>query len=148
MRSERGVAPVETGREDRHDPSLVSTSAALAAVVVLGAAGGTAAAARRPAQGTQPDAQFAASFVSSGTTAVDATTQKVSCYRPEVAYFDGAAQMRDTRTAAARCARGRHDGASRWGRTRRKTAGARRMPMLSQRSLGVRHSRRPDERAT
>ena len=38
---------------------------------------------------TQPDAQFAGSFASSGTLAVDATTQKVSCYRPEVAYFDG-----------------------------------------------------------
>ena len=59
-------------------------AAAVAAVCVAVAAGAATSAAR-----TQPDAQFAASFVSSGTTAVDATTQKVSCYRPEVAYFDG-----------------------------------------------------------
>jgi len=40
---------------------------------------------------TQSDAQFAASFA--GVRAVDATTQRVSCYRPELAYFDGLAAL-------------------------------------------------------
>jgi hypothetical protein len=62
-----------------------SVAAAAVAVVCVAVAAGAATSAVR----TQPDAQFAASFVSSGTTAVDATTQRVSCYRPEVAYFDG-----------------------------------------------------------
>jgi hypothetical protein len=37
---------------------------------------------------TQTDAAFAASFTSAGVTNVFATTQKVSCYRPEVAATD------------------------------------------------------------
>src|SRR5207302_11112149 len=38
-------------------------------------------------QGTQSDASFAASFAAAGVTNVDATSAKVSCYRPEVPYF-------------------------------------------------------------
>jgi hypothetical protein len=60
-----------------------ATLAAVASLVIGVAAGGAASPVR-----TQPDAQFAGSFASSGTVAADATTQRVSCYRPEVAYFD------------------------------------------------------------
>src|SRR5438093_8709699 len=40
-----------------------------------------------PPQGLQSDADFAASYVANGVTSVSATTQRRSCYRPEVAYF-------------------------------------------------------------
>ena len=59
-------------------------SLAAAAVMCVAVAAGAATSALR----TQTDAQFAASFASSGTTAVHVTARKVSCYRPEVAYFD------------------------------------------------------------
>jgi hypothetical protein len=39
------------------------------------------------AQGTQSDAAYAASYALAGVTNVSATTQKTSCYRPEVPYF-------------------------------------------------------------
>jgi hypothetical protein len=39
-----------------------------------------------PPQGTQTDASFAASFSSNHVTNVFATTQKTSCYTPEVPY--------------------------------------------------------------
>jgi hypothetical protein len=55
---------------------------------------GPASAAPKPAapigpvpQGTQTDARYAASFAANGVTNVDATSGKVSCYRPEVPYF-------------------------------------------------------------
>ncbi len=38
-------------------------------------------------QGTQSDASYAASFAARAVTNVDATSGKVSCYRPEVPYF-------------------------------------------------------------
>jgi hypothetical protein len=41
-----------------------------------------------PPQGTQTDAGFAASYATNGVTNVSATTQKVSCYAPELTYFD------------------------------------------------------------
>jgi hypothetical protein len=41
-----------------------------------------------PPQGTQSNATFAASYVANSVTNVSATTQRVSCYAPEVAYFD------------------------------------------------------------
>jgi hypothetical protein len=41
-----------------------------------------------PPQGTQTDAAFAASYAAKGVTNVSATTQKVSCYAPEVVYRD------------------------------------------------------------
>src|SRR5262245_2796854 len=59
-------------------------AAPCAAVVVLAVAGGAAAVPGGPPQGTQSDAQFAAS--NAAVANVDATTQKTSCYRPEVAY--------------------------------------------------------------
>ena len=37
-------------------------------------------------QGTQPDSAYAKSFKTHGVTDVDATTQKISCYRPEVPF--------------------------------------------------------------
>jgi hypothetical protein len=41
-----------------------------------------------PPQGTQSDAAFAASNKANNVTNVSATTQRVSCYAPEVTYFD------------------------------------------------------------
>lgn len=66
--------------------SIVVLSATVAAVAVLGLA--TAAVADvGPPQGIQSDASFAASYAGAGVTNVSATTQRTSCYRPEVAYF-------------------------------------------------------------
>jgi len=39
-----------------------------------------------PPQGFQPDAAFAASYAQRGVTSVPATTQRVSCYAPEIFY--------------------------------------------------------------
>src|SRR5438876_966729 len=39
-----------------------------------------------PPQGFQSDAQFAASYAGHAVTSVPATTQRVSCYTPEVLY--------------------------------------------------------------
>jgi len=41
-----------------------------------------------PPQGTQADAAYAASYAAKGVTNVSATTQRTSCYAPEVVYFD------------------------------------------------------------
>ena len=41
-----------------------------------------------PPQGTQTNDAFAASYAANGVTNVSATTQRVSCYAPEVTYFD------------------------------------------------------------
>src|SRR5713101_3628248 len=58
-----------------------------AAVAALGAALAAAtAAAAAPPQGTQSDAAFAASYAAKGVVNVSATTQRVSCYAPEVPY--------------------------------------------------------------
>jgi hypothetical protein len=61
------------------------------AVAALGAAlaATTAAAAAPPPppQGTQSDTAFAASYAASGVVNVSATTQRVSCYAPEVPYL-------------------------------------------------------------
>ena len=40
-----------------------------------------------PPQGIASDAQFASSFATSGVIAVSATSQRVSCYAPELTYF-------------------------------------------------------------
>lgn len=53
----------------------------------LTATGGALAAA--PPQGVQPDAAFAGSYAANGVTNVSATTQRVSCYAPEVLYLPG-----------------------------------------------------------
>src|ERR671930_1085661 len=59
-----------------------------AAVAALGAAfvATTAAAAPAPPQGTQSNAAFAASYTANGVVNVSPTTQRVSCYAPEVPY--------------------------------------------------------------
>ena len=56
-------------------------------LAVLFAAGATASAAPPP-QGTQSDSAFATSYATAGVTNVSATTQRRSCYRPEVLYLD------------------------------------------------------------
>jgi hypothetical protein len=69
--------------------SIQLTVLASALVLVApagGAQGGPAFA--PPPQGTQTDAAFAASYAANGVTNVSATTQQVSCYAPEVTYFD------------------------------------------------------------
>jgi hypothetical protein len=68
---------------------VAAAAAVLVAVVAAVAAGGTANAAVPPPQGTQPNSAFAASYVGAGVTNVSATTQRRSCYRPEVLYLDG-----------------------------------------------------------
>jgi BNR repeat-like domain len=64
--------------------------AVLAAVLVVAPAAGSQSAVTLlpPPQGTQPDAVFAASYGANAVTNVSATTQRVSCYAPEVLYFD------------------------------------------------------------
>ena len=57
--------------------------------VLAVAAAAPARAAGGPPQGTQSDAAFAASYAANAVTNVSATTQRVSCYTPEVAYLDG-----------------------------------------------------------
>ncbi|MGZ6709684.1 MAG: hypothetical protein ACXVFN_22430, partial [Solirubrobacteraceae bacterium] len=57
------------------------------AVLALAAMAGGAGAA--PPQGTQSDAAFAASATARGVRAVSATTQRVSCYAPEIPFFAG-----------------------------------------------------------
>lgn len=63
---------------------------AILALLALGASpsGVTAASlASAPPQGTQTDADYAASYAATHVTNVTATTQRTSCYTPEVAYF-------------------------------------------------------------
>src|SRR5690242_18052514 len=64
--------------------SLVAAALAAAALLALAGAS-TAATPAGPPQGTQSDAQFAASNAAVATT--DVTALKRSCYTPEVAYF-------------------------------------------------------------
>src|SRR5262245_24219007 len=59
--------------------------ALLAALVVASFA--PAAAASGPPQGTQTDAAFVSSYQANGVTNVSATTQRTSCYAPELTYF-------------------------------------------------------------
>jgi hypothetical protein len=60
--------------------------AALAALTAAAIAGPAQAA---PPQGFQSNAAFAASYADRGVTGVSATTQRVSCYAPEVLYVAG-----------------------------------------------------------
>ena len=82
------------GREAPYEPFRVHivtmlmrvrgrTAALVAACAVVGAP--TAAAA--PPQGFQSNASFSASYAQRGVTAVAATSQRVSCYAPEVFYL-------------------------------------------------------------
>jgi hypothetical protein len=61
----------------------VSALAALAGLLVLGPA---ATGAAGPPQGTQTNAAFAGSYAAANVASVSATTQRTSCYRPEVSY--------------------------------------------------------------
>jgi hypothetical protein len=61
-------------------------AAMVAAVGVALAAAMAAAAAPAPPQGTQSNAAFAASYAAKGVVNVSATTERVSCYAPEVPY--------------------------------------------------------------
>jgi hypothetical protein len=63
---------------------LVRRRVAVAAAVCVGVCAGGASAA--PPQGLQSDAGFAASYATRGVTSVPATTQRVSCYTPQVLY--------------------------------------------------------------
>jgi hypothetical protein len=65
---------------------------AAAVLGVLVASGGTASAASPP-QGIQPNSTFAASYLAAGVTNVSATTERRSCYRPEVLYLDALAAL-------------------------------------------------------
>ena len=65
---------------NRFATAVAALAAALAAVTV-------AAAAPPPPQGTQSDTVFAASYATNGVVNVSATTQRVSCYAPEVPYL-------------------------------------------------------------
>jgi len=58
----------------------------IAALVAAGAGVCVPSAYAAPPQGFQSDAAFAASYAQRGVTAVPATTQRVSCYAPEVFY--------------------------------------------------------------
>src|SRR6266487_7160817 len=58
---------------------------AVAAIIVSGTAARSSAAAAA-SQGDQSDAAFAASYAAKGVVNVSATTQRVSCYAPEVPY--------------------------------------------------------------
>src|SRR3954466_10556960 len=64
--------------------SLATALGALTAVLVAAAA---APAAPTPPQGYQSDAAFASSYAANGVVNVSATTQRVSCYAPEVPYL-------------------------------------------------------------
>jgi hypothetical protein len=58
------------------------------AVCLVGGLASPAAALGALPQGVQSDAAFAGSFAAKGVGEVSATTQRVSCYAPEVLYFD------------------------------------------------------------
>jgi len=69
----------------RHRLLLLLASSLLLLMSLSGAT--TASAVTGPPQGTQSDAAYAGSAAAHGVTNVFATTQGVSCYRPEVPYF-------------------------------------------------------------
>ena len=98
-----GAAPVEVeGPPDsrRREPlyellrlhdvtMLIPVRGRVAALVAASAAVCVPNALAAPPQGFQSDAAFAASYAQRGVTSVPATTQRVSCYAPEV-YYTGA----------------------------------------------------------
>ena len=63
-----------------HIAALASASLAAVPLAFAGDPG-------TPPQGIQNNVQFASSFATSAVTAVSATTQRVSCYSPELTYF-------------------------------------------------------------
>lgn len=72
-------------------PIGVAAAAAIAVAVASGASSGVDPGVGVVPQGTQTDKAYAQSFQKAGVTNVFATTQRVSCYRPEVdaSAFDG-----------------------------------------------------------
>src|SRR2546428_12225743 len=72
------------GHLSRERRGMNRFAAAVGALLAALAATGVASAA--PPQGTQSDAAFAASYAAKGVVDVSATTQRTSCYAPEVAY--------------------------------------------------------------
>src|SRR5947207_2769547 len=62
---------------------------ALAALAVLFVLGPAATGASGPPQGTQTNGAFAASYAAGNVASTSVTTQKTSCYRPQV-FYDGA----------------------------------------------------------
>src|SRR5438445_5913675 len=60
---------------------------ATAVGALLAALAATGVASAAPPQGTQSDAAFAASYAANSVVNVSATTQRVSCYAPEVSYL-------------------------------------------------------------
>src|SRR5919201_3746815 len=65
---------------------LMPVRGRVAALVAVCAAVCVSSAYAAPPQGVQSDAAFAASYAQHGVTSVPATTQRVSCYAPEVFY--------------------------------------------------------------
>jgi hypothetical protein len=65
---------------------LMRVRGGIAALVAACAAVCVPASAAAPPQGVQANATFAASYVQRGVTSVAATTQRVSCYAPQVLY--------------------------------------------------------------
>ena len=61
---------------------------ALAALALVLGASATAAGPSDPPQGYQRDSAFADSYAAHGVSNASATTQKTSCYKPEV-FYDG-----------------------------------------------------------
>jgi hypothetical protein len=64
--------------------SIRLVSSAATAILLALMSGGTV----EPAQGSQSDASFAASYAAAGVSNISATTQRVSCYTPELEYHD------------------------------------------------------------
>src|SRR4051812_47956599 len=95
---------------------LVAAFAAAAVAVTVGAsASGVVGTSGAPLpQGTQSDAAYAGSAATAGVTNVFATTQQVSCYRPEVAspYNLGPAFGYDGETACPGATTGEDTGAA------------------------------------
>ena len=82
------------GREAPYEPfrvhivtMLMRVRGRTAALVAACAVVGAPAAAAAPPQGFQSNASFSASYAQRGVTAVAATSQRVSCYAPEVFYL-------------------------------------------------------------
>ncbi len=67
--------------------SIAVVAAWVTMILIMVASSSRVVYAAAPPQGTQPNSAFANSYTTNHVTNVVATTQKVSCYRPEVPYF-------------------------------------------------------------
>ena len=85
----------------------------ITAFAVMPAPAGTGAGVGNIPQRTQTDAAYQASYEANHVTNVDATTQTVSCYRPEVPFFTlGTGEGYTGMTACVRATRGENTGAA------------------------------------